>query len=750
MQDGCQKVRLSRRAFLGAPLAATLAGGLQAWIPAAFAKSDEKSAAALHSVSAERRRVVLSSLRMFEDGFDNGPTTHFDHLHPEDFMRRVRASHADCVIVQTKCMWGYAYYDTKAGVRHPGLSYDLVARMLDAAHNEGLAVAAYYSGQVDVQSALRHTDWVGRNADGTPAWFGEQFPWCCHHTPYGDYAKAMYAEIFAKYDFDGLFIDGSPWPRWFGDALCYCRWCQAKYLQQFGEPLRLTVDDPLGYRRRTRWFQKCSEEYLDEVYAIVHSSRSGLPIWMNQCDPLDMSAEVLRKSSCLYLEPFSSPTGLSTSSILLRGWKTEGPEVGLFWDGYSHDPPQMDLYRTAQILMQGARPRFVTDDQNMPDGRQRQPFFDWTSQMMEYVEKVEPLICGLKPIPCLGILFSETTRDYLLAVGRFRSSMIGLDFLPSLLASMEILSGTGYPVEVVPSGDLQSGSASDFDLIVLPETEALSQPECGALEQYVQAGGKLIATYKPGLIDANCDQRADFGLAETLGVHYVEEVTKFAGKDGPGIYLQTNGHPLSSFLGPGEVGILGKGVLPNPSYCTYVRVEGKAESILDYRPPYLVPDLAQHIFHSWTSAPPGSEHIPQAATLNRHGKGAAVYCGVPLFRRYASDLYWIADWLRGLITRLVPDPPIQVIGAPGLYATFSQQGSKRLIVQMANSLVWIGKGITSPLREVEICGLTDRFQPYAAELLWPQKRPLVVVHGKKWRIPVPEVVLHSIVAIELD
>ena len=238
MQQGMERFRLSRRAFLGAPIAAALAGSLEALIPGSAAASAEEPSTGSSQLSTERRKIAVTSLRTFEEGFHNGPTTHFDRLDPEDFMRRVRDSHAECVVVQAKSLWGYAYYDTKAGVRHPGLSYDLVARMLDAAHSNGLAAIAYYSGQVDVQSALKHPEWVGTNADGSPSWYGEQFPWCCHHSPYGDYTKKMYAEIFSKFDFDGLFIDGAPWPRWFGDAICCCPWCEAKYLQQTSESLR--------------------------------------------------------------------------------------------------------------------------------------------------------------------------------------------------------------------------------------------------------------------------------------------------------------------------------------------------------------------------------------------------------------------------------------------------------------------------------------------------------------------------------
>ena len=283
-----------------------MAGQIDILTAESLAASVDDPAHVLNSTSAERRRAAVSSLRTYEGGFHNGPTTHFDHLDPEDFMRKAREAHAGCIVVQTKSMWGYAYYNTKVGVRHPGLNYDLVARLLDAGHRDGLPVVAYYSGQVDVQSALTHPEWVGTNADGTPVWWGNQFPWCCHHTPYGDYAKGMYAEIFAKYDFDGLFIDGSPWPRWFGELMCGCAWCDARYLKDTSESLRLATDDPRVYNRRVHWLQNCSEQFLDEIYAIVHGKRPGLPIWLNQGDPLDMSTRVLRKTSCLYIEPLAS------------------------------------------------------------------------------------------------------------------------------------------------------------------------------------------------------------------------------------------------------------------------------------------------------------------------------------------------------------------------------------------------------------------------------------------------------------
>ena len=738
--------RLSRRTFLTVPIVAAVAGKFSS---ASSAAPLNDSGLLLNPSARDKAGIPITSWRTMESGFHNGPTTHFDHIDPEDFMRKAKAAHTECVVVQTKSHWGYAYYNTQVGERHPGLSFDLVERMVNAAHRNGLSVVAYYSGHVDMQAGLKHPDWQGRNADGSASWFGEQWDWCCCNSPYREYAQGMFREIFQKYPFDGLFIDGAPWPRWFGDALCYCPYCEAKFQKETGEPLRAGAGDPRAYRKRVEWLQNVSEQYLDEVYAIVRGQRPGLPIWLNHDDPLDMKTRVLRKTSCLYIEPLTSPSGLSVGSILLRGVNLPGPQVGIFWGGYVDAPVNTDLFRTAAIMMQGTRPRFITDEQNMPDGRQRDQFFQWAGPLQGYVEKVEPLLRDLQPITSLAILFSGATRDHLLATHKFTSSMVGGKFLPSLEGCTELLARTQYPLEILPSEDLPGGNLARFDLIALPETDALSEADCRALHGYVQEGGKIIATYRPGLFDDNLNQRPDFGLAETLGVNYAEEVTKYARKDGPGIYFQTNGHPLSAFLGAGETAILKKSEGPNPEFCTFVRVEGKAESILNYKPPYLVPDTSKHLFHSWNVAPPGNELIPMAATVYPCGKGKAVYIGVPLFRRYKPDLYWVDEWIRGLVTRLVPDPPIQVKGSPAAHAAFFRQGPNRVIVQLVNSLVWTAHGNAAPLPNLEIVGRADRFPARSAELIWPEKQVLTVEHGAKWQVKLPPVALHSIVAMEL-
>ena len=712
----------------------------------------------------DRMDLVVGSWRTYLSGFHNGPTVHFDQLDPEQYMAKVRAAHSQVVMIFCKCHWGYAYYNTKVGVRHPNLNYDLVARWLEAGHRNGLAVSAYYS-HPDTQSGLKYPEWIGRNADGSPSWLARLFAWCCHHSPYHDYELGMYGELFSQYDFDGLFIDGLPFPRWFPDKLCYCAWCMQRYEKDRGESFLEGLETQEGYRKRLEWLQESSAQYMDEVYQVVHKYRPGLPIYFNQGGPFELPITMLSKASCLFLEgpTYDSASGLSTASVVLRDWQMPAPQVLMYWWGYSGAPIEVEKFRTAAIILQGARPMMVTDQQNMPDGQQQDGFFEWAGHLQEYIGQVEPFLHNLEPITSLGIFFSEATRDYL-AAQRLPGRPVGFGSTllhDSIVGCLEILARTQYPVGIVPPHRLNPDDLQHYDLIVLPETDGMSEAEGRALRDYVAKGGKLLASWKPGLVDERGKGRSNFLLADVLGVDYEEEVQKYAGKDGPGIYFQSTGHPLSAFLGSGVMGILVLGWLPMGSIpcCPFVRVHGPAENVLDYRLPYLVPDLDKHVADTWNSAPPGNEKIPQAATVHRYGDGNAVYVGVPIFRQYQMSsvsntslripLHWVDEFVRRTVKELVHNPPIRIEGNCTVQAAFYRQGPQQLVVQMVNGGIWAIQDRAPEARDVEIVGRSDLFPIRSARLLWPKEQTLKVTKGQSWRVQVPPVDLHAIVRIEI-
>ena len=73
---------------------------------------------------------------------------------------------ADFTIFAARCNLGMAYYDTKTGIRHPALKYDLFGRFLEACHKRGIAVSAYMNVGLSQEEGLRHRDWLTVSPEG--------------------------------------------------------------------------------------------------------------------------------------------------------------------------------------------------------------------------------------------------------------------------------------------------------------------------------------------------------------------------------------------------------------------------------------------------------------------------------------------------------------------------------------------------------------------------------------------------------
>ena len=56
-----------------------------------------------------------------------------------------------------------------------------------------------------------------------------------------------------------------------------------------------------------------------------------------------------------------------------------------------------------------------------------------------------------------------------------------------------------------------------FKVLVLPNTQSLTAATCGAIRQWVQNGGILLATGAPGMFDENGARRSDLPLADVFG-----------------------------------------------------------------------------------------------------------------------------------------------------------------------------------------------------------------------------------------
>ncbi|MFA6102715.1 MAG: hypothetical protein WCV67_05085 [Victivallaceae bacterium] len=133
-----------------------------------------------------------------------------ENFDAELFTDRIKACGVDYLTFHARCNMGMAYYDTKIGIRHPSLKYDMFGRLAEACQRKDIALTAYLNGGISNEEGLRHREWTTLLFDGREYREPRLTPYVrtmCYNSPYRDHLIAMVKEIARNYPVAGFFID---------------------------------------------------------------------------------------------------------------------------------------------------------------------------------------------------------------------------------------------------------------------------------------------------------------------------------------------------------------------------------------------------------------------------------------------------------------------------------------------------------------------------------------------------------------
>lgn len=193
--------------------------------------------------------LVSSRFRQIHLDFHTSPLipdigSEFD---AEEFAETLDEARVNWVTLFGKCHHGMSYYPTKAGVVHPGLSFDLLGRQIEACKRRGIATPVYLSVRVDQHIGMTRPDLVCRLEDGRlwgpNAHEASWYQICLNNKEYIDSLVAQTEEVLTQYDTDGIFYDMCYYPP---DPGCFCETC-LKRLADSG----VSRNDKEGHRRQT-------------------------------------------------------------------------------------------------------------------------------------------------------------------------------------------------------------------------------------------------------------------------------------------------------------------------------------------------------------------------------------------------------------------------------------------------------------------------------------------------------------------
>ena len=112
----------------------------------------------------------------------------------EAFAEDLKRNGVDFTVFPARCNLGMSYFDTKLGIRHPALQFDLLRGVIDACHRRGIAVSAYMNLGLSHEEGLLHRDWTVLHPDGhayMPPFEGHFFRTMCYNSPYAEHVLAV-------------------------------------------------------------------------------------------------------------------------------------------------------------------------------------------------------------------------------------------------------------------------------------------------------------------------------------------------------------------------------------------------------------------------------------------------------------------------------------------------------------------------------------------------------------------------------
>ncbi|WP_136608568.1 beta-galactosidase trimerization domain-containing protein [Paenibacillus dokdonensis] len=417
----------------------------------------------------------------------------------EQFQQMLKLGHVDSITIFSKCHHGWAYHPSKANLMHPGLSFDLLGAMIEAAHEIGVKTPVYLSAGLDEQLAVRHPEWWirPRYADGEDL-FRPGYHQLCLNTPYLGILLSQIAEVVQNYDADGIFLDIV------GVRECYCASCTAAARAKGIDPRDIHAMRPL--------WEETYANYTNQVFETVNIYKPGLPIFHNGGHIRRGRRDLARMNTHLELE--SLPTGgwgydhfplsaryaqpLGMPFLGMTGkFHTSWGEFG----GYKH--PNALRYETALSLAHGAA--CSIGDQLHPLGQMDEATYRLIGRAYAEVEAKEEWCKDTVHVADVALLSVEAAGSHTADGGH--DSFTG----QSDAGAVRMLVEGNILFDVI---DLESDFDS-YQVIILPDYVRINEPLQSKLHRFIDQGGRLLVTGESGL-QADSDT-----FALDLGVKHI-------------------------------------------------------------------------------------------------------------------------------------------------------------------------------------------------------------------------------------
>ncbi|EDM68710.1 putative surface layer protein [Moritella sp. PE36] len=452
------------------------------------------------------------------------------------------------------------------------LQLSLMRTFVNSAHKRGLRVVWYYPSlevvtvngkNISQTMAKEHPDWIQIGMNGTPNVFygggGQVFwvekddesAWMSPSAPgYRNYFLDRVRKIVAT-GIDGLWVDVPIYAdfgptKWSG----FNTHAVAKFLADTGftAPAVENWDDPV-WRRWITWRHEELARFLSDVTTAARSQDPEFPIFAETL-PTDYNGATIYGLDGSYLKHIEGLTHVwevDTMSNTVGMRNAQEDDWISFISAFKYtraasgEKPSWVFNYGKQVDDAGLVMAAALATGNNPYELQVPEMTTtvgaaFRTRMFDWAQKYSPYLFEAQTGARVAVLYSSPSRDYVdkyQGLGMFTTWESGGDplwwagdaiesayqrqYLAEYRGMVKMLVHEHIPFDsVVNPADVEE--LSRYDVVILPNVEAISNSEAAILRQYVTNGGNLLVTGpNPTGLDRYGTSRSDYALAELLG-----------------------------------------------------------------------------------------------------------------------------------------------------------------------------------------------------------------------------------------
>ena len=395
----------------------------------------------------------------------------------EQFQAALKKGKVQSITVFAKCHHGLCYYPTKLGKTHPGLDFDLLGEMIDAAHEIGVRAPIYITAGYSEYDAEAHPEWIARKPDGSldttrdlsiaPETPLPHFSWnklCLNDGTYCQHIYDLTEEICQRYKkVDGIFYDivfhTTSW-------ICLCDECK-KGIKEMGM-------NPESIGDARKYFVLKHLDFTSKCNEIIKKYHKDATIFYNSG-----GAELNRPE----YYPCSTHYEMEDLPTAWGGYNKMPPKAKFFstlgryylgmtgkfhhnWGEFGGFKPKEALkFEIATMALYGAG--VSIGDQLYPDGLMDEQTYENIGYAYSYHEKIEEYCYGGEYVNNLGVYYTVNNEQ--------------------IYGISDILLENQIDYRFIINNDY-----TGLDAAVFPSGVILDEAGLKALNEFIIKGGKVL------------------------------------------------------------------------------------------------------------------------------------------------------------------------------------------------------------------------------------------------------------------